>query len=149
VRRRLGAELRPQEPPAAPPLSSRVIDTGLLFESQLSRLSASLRELRAIDRQREAELRALRERLAILDAVHQVGVAKRLTPTLQRLDALIEEASRLLQPPPAPPPTATLFERMRAQTYASAPGSASRELLVAWAAALIDLRAQLAEFVQE
>lgn len=150
VRRLLGtsaliAEGRPEHPP---PNGHRP-DTGLLFESQISRLSSALRDLRAIDRQREAELRALRERIAIAEAVAQAALVERLSGALGRVDALIEEAARLLQPPPDPPPANTLFDRMRARATASNHELARREALVTWASALIDLRAQIAAVLDE
>lgn len=148
--------------PAAPPLTHapagssvtphnpRRPDTGALFESQITRLSLVLRELHAIDRAREAELHQLRERLAVAEAVARAELVERLTPTIAQLDALIGEAARLLQPQPPlePPPTATLFERMRAQSVAAS-DQTRREALVAWASALLDLRTQLGALISE
>lgn len=116
-------------------------DSGALFESQLSRLNHAIRDLHAIDRAREIELRHLRERLAIAEATAHAELVERLAPVLAQLDALIGEAARLLQPPPAPSPATTLFERMQAR---AAGERARREALVAWASTLIDLRLQLA-----
>lgn len=149
VRRRLGAGPLPPEPQSSAPSAARVADTGALFESQFGRLSEALRELRAIDRRREAELRALRERLAIVEAVHQERVAQQIAPALGRIDAMIRETAHVLQPAPEPPPTATLFERMCARAAARDPGLTHREALLALAAALVDLRAQLAAMVEE
>jgi hypothetical protein len=123
-------------------------DTGALFESQIARLTHVLRELHAIDRAREAELRQLRERLAIAEAVAHAELVERITPAVAQLDALIGEAARLLQPAPEPPPTATLFERMRARASAVT-DQASREALVAWASSLLDLRTQLATLIDQ
>lgn len=149
VRRLLGTGALPAEPPEplAPP-ARRPHDTGALFESQIGRLSSALRDLQTIDRQREAELRALRERLAIAEALHRRDLAQRLGPAVRRLDALIAEAAHLLQPAP-PPAAATLFERMRAQAALAGAEPARREALLAWASALVDLRAQLAELADE
>lgn len=149
VRRILGTGALQAERPAAPAASARVPDTGALFESQLGRLSAALRDLRAIDLQREAELRALRERLAIVEAVQQLAVAQRLAPALSHIDTMITEATRVLQPAPEPPPTATLFERMRARAAARDSEPSHREALLGLAAALVDLRAQLATLLEE
>lgn len=123
-------------------------DTGVLFESQIARLGNVLRELHAIDRAREAELRHLRERLAIADAQAQTALVERLAPTIAQLDALIGEAARMLQPAPEPPPAATLFERMRARSAATGQQT-SREALLAWASALLDLRTQLAALIDQ
>jgi len=122
-------------------------DSGALFESQINRLALVLRELHAIDRAREAELRQLRERLAIAEALAHARMSERLTPLVAQLDALISEAARLLQPMPPPPPTATLFERMRARAAVS--DQESRAALLSWASALIDLRTQLAALTEE
>lgn len=148
VRRRLGAGQSRPQPPPAPPSGGHSFDAGPRFEAQLGLVSAALRELGALDRRREAELRALRERLAILDALQQFALAERLAPALRRLDVLIEEAAHLLQPPPEPPPMATLYERMRAQAH-PAPAPASREQLFRWASTLVEVRAQLSELVAE
>jgi hypothetical protein len=121
----------------------------MLFESQLARLSKTLRDLRAIDRQREAELRALRERVAIADAVAQAAFAERLAPALARIDGLVAEIAVLLQPPLEPPPSATLFERMRARRSAAQVTLAQRELLLGWAALLADLRLHLASMAED
>jgi hypothetical protein len=83
-----------------------------------------------------------------MDAVQQLALAERLAPLLRRLDLLIDEAVLLLQPPPEPPPMATLFERMRAQVQPAREG-ASRERLLAWATALVELRAQLGALAAE
>lgn len=123
-------------------------DSGVQFESQINRLSLVLRELHAIDRAREAELRQLRERVAIAEAVAHARLAERLVPLVAQLDAMIGEAARLLQPAPPPPPSATLFDRMRARAAAGG-DQAGRAALVAWASALIDLRTQLAALVEE
>jgi hypothetical protein len=123
-------------------------DTGALFESQIARLSGVLRELHAIDRAREAELRQLRERLAIAEAVAHAELLERIVPAVAQLDALIGEAARLLQPAPEPPPTATLFERMRVRA-AAVTDQTSRESLVAWASSLLDLRTQLASLIDQ
>lgn len=149
VRRLLGTGALQAELPPPPATGARVPDTGALFESQLSRLSAALRDLRTIDLQREAELRALRERLAIIDAVHQVAVAQQLAPALSRIDTMINEATHTLQPAADPPPAATLFERMRARAAARDSEQSHRETLMALATALVDLRAQLASLVEE
>jgi hypothetical protein len=150
VRKLLGtgplAGERPDQP-AAP--ERQASDSGALFESHISRLSSALRELRAIDRQREAELRSLRERLAIVEELHRLTTAERLTPALRRVDALIEEAARLLQPAPEPPAAATPFERMRARAAARNTDAALRAALVTWAVALMDVRAQLAALADE
>ncbi|GAB4425302.1 MAG: hypothetical protein OHK0015_05200 [Chloroflexi bacterium OHK40] len=140
---------RPQSEPPPPPPGPRFLDTGVLFESQIGRLSAALRDLRAIDRQREAELRALRERAAIADAVARATLAAQIAPALARIDALIHEAARLLQPLPELPPGATLFERMRARRTAASLTPTQRDALVAWAAMLADLRTQLAELMED
>jgi hypothetical protein len=147
VRRRIGAGALQAQPTAA--IDSSAIDTGALFESQFGRLSAALRELRAIDRRREAELRALRERLAIIEAVHQATLEQQLAPALSSIDAMIRETAHVLQPVPAPPATATLFERMCARAAVRDPGYTHREALLALASALVDLRAQLAAIVEE
>jgi hypothetical protein len=132
-----------------PPPHQRPLDSGMLFESQLARLSKTLRDLRAIDRQREAELRALRERVAIADAVAQAAFAERLAPALARIDGLVAEIALLLQPPPEPPPSATLFERMRARRTPTQLSQAQRELLLTWAGLLADLRVHLAAMAEE
>jgi len=134
-------------PPSRP--HQRQIDSGTLFETQLARLSQTLRDLRAIDRQREAELRALRERVAIADAVAQAAFAARLAPALARIDALMSEIALFLQPPPELPPSATLFERMRARRSTMQLTQAQREMLLGWASLLADLRLHLAAMVEE
>jgi hypothetical protein len=73
---------------------------------------------------------------------------ERLVPVVAQLDALIGEAARLLQPAPAPLPTATLFERMRVRASAVT-DQTSRESLVAWASSLIDLRTQMAAMLDQ
>jgi predicted RecB family endonuclease len=121
----------------------------MLFESQLSRLSTTLRDLRAIDRQREAELRALRERVAIADAKAQAVFAARMKPALAQIDAMLGQVSVLLQAPLEPPPSATHFERMRARRSTATLTAAQRETLLSWAGLLADLRVHLAALVEE
>jgi len=72
-----------------------------------------------------------------------------LEAALARIDALIHEAARLLQPLPELPPGATLFERMRARRTAASLTPTQRDALVAWAAMLADLRTQLAELMED
>ncbi|NTU79853.1 MAG: hypothetical protein HGA45_10695 [Chloroflexales bacterium] len=140
VRRRIGTGGLSADagPPSVSPGGQAHPDTGALFETQIVRLSSALRELYAIDRQREAELRQMREQ-ARLAAEH----ARALAATLAQLDALIAEVNRLLQPAPDPPPSSTLFERMLAHAAASSEHT-RREALIAWASGLIDLRTRLA-----
>jgi hypothetical protein len=149
VRRLLVREGRGAVALPHPPPHQRPIDSGMLFESQLARLSKTLRDLRAIDRQREAELRALRERVAIADAVAHAVFAERLAPALARIDGLVAEITVLLQPPPEPPASATLFERMRARRASTGVTQAERELLLGWAALLADLRLHLASMAED
>jgi hypothetical protein len=125
-------------PPPTPPDGPARSDTGTLFETQIARLSTALHELYAIDRQREAELRQMREQARLAEE-H----ARALAATLAQLDALIAEVNRVLQPAPDPPPASTLFERMLARASASSEHS-RREALVVWASGLIDLRTRLA-----
>jgi hypothetical protein len=150
VRRLLGASSLPPEvdSPHVTPNGHRRPDTGVLFENQITRLSHVLRELHAIDRAREAELRQLRERVAIAEAVAHAELVERLAPTIAQLDALIGDAARLLQPTAEPPPAATLFERMRVRAT-TVTDQARREALVAWASSLLDLRTQLASLLDE
>jgi hypothetical protein len=150
VRRLLGANsLTPEaEGSHASSNGHRRPDTGVLFENQITRLSHVLRELHAIDRAREAELRQLRERVAIAEAMAHAELVERLAPTIAQLDALIGEAARLLQPTAELPPAATLFERMRIRATAVT-DQARREALVTWASSLLDLRTQLAALLEE
>ncbi len=148
VRRLLGTgSLNPDAlaPPIASPTAHGQVrpDTGTLFENQIDRLSAALRELYAIDRQREAELCQMREQAHIAEE-H----ARALTETLAQLDTLIAEVNHLLHPAAEPPHATTLFERMRVRAT-PASEHAYREALIIWAAGLLDLRARLAALVGE
>jgi hypothetical protein len=122
----------------APPMSaasdgrSRETDTGLLFESQITRLSQALIDLRAIDQQREAELCALRTQLNLAQ--------DRVQAALSELETLIAALEAQLAPPGA---ATTLFERMRARNAATALGTDRRAELVAWLTTLKNLRTQL------
>jgi hypothetical protein len=61
----------------------------------------------------------------------------------------VAEIALLLQPPPEPPPSATLFERMRARRTPTQLSQAQRELLLTWAGLLADLRVHLAAMAEE
>lgn len=122
----------------APPTSAasdgrpRGTDTGLLFESQITRLSQALIDLRTIDQQREAELCALRTQLSLAQ--------DRVQAALSELDTLIDAFEAQLAPPGA---ATTLFERMCARNATTALGADRRAELVAWLTTLRSLRGQL------
>jgi hypothetical protein len=122
----------PPTPAASDGRPPRETDTGLLFESQITRLSQALIDLRAIDQQREAELCALRTQLGLTqDRVHAA---------ISELDTLIGAIEAQVAPPT---PAATLFERMRSRNAATALGADRRAELVTWLMTLRSLRAQL------
>lgn len=100
-------------PPPAPAPASRS-ETGALFEARIAKLSHVLDELRAVDRQRESELRTLRDQLSVAHERARHELTQHLRATLGEIEALLAIGQRLLEPPPAPPPT-TLFERMRSR----------------------------------
>ncbi|MBX0328648.1 hypothetical protein K2Z83_13275 [Oscillochloris sp. ZM17-4] len=111
VRRLLGThELVERPATMVRPLLSVPNDTSALFESQLSQLSASLAELRAADRRRDAELRALRA--IVRDADDR---ARSLGMALTEIDELLRAGRALLDPAEEPDQPTTLFERMRAR----------------------------------
>lgn len=124
-------------PPVPTAETGRPRDTGLLFESQITRLSQALIDLRTIDQQREAELCALREQIGLAQGRTQLALAE--------LDALITLVERQVAPAP---PADTLFERMRARSTTAALGSERRTELLEWAAALRRVRAKLREIIQ-
>ncbi|NTV64685.1 MAG: hypothetical protein HGA65_14300 [Oscillochloris sp.] len=111
VRRLLGTrEMAVRSATMVRPLSSVPGDTSALFESQLAQLSATLAELRASDRRREAELRALRA--IVRDADER---ARSLDLVLAEIDDLLQLSQSLLETPEDQLPATTLFERMRAR----------------------------------
>lgn len=119
-------------------------DTGTLFESQLSQLSATLAELRAADRRREAELRALRS------LVREAGErSDGLRAALAEIDELLRAGRALLDAPEEPSP-ATLFDRMRARIgAASRLDPRQRELLAELVARMASVREQLRTCLQD
>ncbi|RRR72667.1 MAG: hypothetical protein EI684_09850 [Candidatus Viridilinea halotolerans] len=120
--------------PADAPASEegRKHDSSLLFESQISRLSQALLDLRALDQQRTAEFAGLRDQLRLTHS--------RIHAALQDVDALIDAVEIQLMPPP---PDATLFERMRARSAATNLSPERRAELLTWLTALKRLRATL------
>lgn len=96
------------------PLSSVPGDTSALFESQLAQLSATLAELRAADRRRDAELRTLR---AIVREADER--ARSLDLVIVEIDELLRISRVLLEPSEDQAPPTTLFERMRARIGAT------------------------------
>jgi hypothetical protein len=125
--------------PAALPLppSHSPGDTGTLFETQLSQLSATLAELRAADRRRDAELRTLRSLVREADER-----ASSLGAALTEIDELLRAGRALLDTPEEPSPT-TLFERMRARIGASRIDPRQREVLVELVARMAHVREQV------
>jgi hypothetical protein len=124
-------------PPAPIAETGRPRDTGLLFESQITRLSQALIDLRTIDQQRETELCTLREQIGLVQIRTQVA--------LNEIDALITLVERQVVPAP---PADTLFERMRARSATAALSSERRTELLEWAAALRRVRAQLRAIIE-
>lgn len=121
------------------PRSSMPGDTSALFESQLAQLSATVAELRAADRRRDAELRALRS--IIRDADER---ARNLNPVVDEIDELIRAGRALLELPEEPLQPTTLFERMRARMGASNRlDPRQREVLAELVARMTSVREQL------
>jgi hypothetical protein len=115
-------------------------DTSALFESQLSRLSATIADLRAADRRRDAELRALRAIARDAD-----DRARGLGSALSELDELLRAGRALLDMPEEPPqPPTTLFERMRARiSLTSRLDPRQRELLAELLVRMASVREQI------
>lgn len=140
VRRLLGTrELAVRPTTMVRPLSSVPGDTSALFESQLAQLSATLAELRAADRRREAELRVLR--LIVRDADER---ARSLNLVLTEIDDLLRAGQALIEAPEDSYPQTTLFERMRARIGASSRlDSRQREVLAELIGRLTGVREQI------
>jgi hypothetical protein len=122
------------------PISTVPGDTSALFESQLSQLSSTLAELRAADRRRDAELRALR--LIVRDADER---ARSLDIALSEIDELLRAGRALLDAPDdTPQQTTTLFERMRARIGATSRlDPRQREVLAELLARMASVREQI------
>jgi hypothetical protein len=150
VRRLLGtgslnhADFSDQVQPPAPPSRG---DTGTLFEARIAKLSHVLDELRAVDMQREYELRALREQLLIAHERARRELCAALAPALTEIDVLLHRGKALLAPPEEPP--ATPFDRMRARRASQHSEARQREQLAALVAHLAAVRAQLAALAEE
>ncbi|PDW04275.1 hypothetical protein [Candidatus Viridilinea mediisalina] len=119
-------------PDQAPSGDKRPPDSSLLFESQITRLSQALLDLRTLDQQRASELCELRDQLRLTQS--------RVHAALHDLDELIGAIEGQLRPPP---PAATLFERMRASSTAPNLEPERRAELSAWLTALKRLRIKL------
>jgi hypothetical protein len=131
----------------APP-SPRQLEPSPAFDARLARLSGLLEELRLADRQREAELRLLREQLRASRQIARREVARNLLPLLAEVDVLIALGRTLLDPPPPPPPT-TLFERMRARVRAAQQPHEPPAALVTWIDTLVLLRSRIEALIEE
>lgn len=119
-------------PDAPPSGDGRPNDSSMLFESQITRLSQALLDLRTLDQQRASELCELRDQLRLNQS--------RVHAALHDLDELIAAVEAQLLPPP---PAATLFERMRARSTAAQITPERRAELLAWLTALKRLRVKL------
>jgi hypothetical protein len=140
VRRLLGTrELAVRPSTMVRPISAVPGDTSALFESQLSQLSSTLAELRAADRRRDAELRALRS--IVRDADER---ARSLDTALSEIDELLRAGRALLDTPDDTPPQTTLFERMRARIGATSRlDPRQREVLAELIARMTNVREQI------
>lgn len=121
-------------------------ETGTLFEARITKLSHVLEELRAVDRQRESELRALREQLNTTHERARHELTQRLRATLGEIDALLAIGQRLLEPPPPPPPS-TLFERMRSRMGHRQLTPEQESIVGEWVAGLRLVRERLVELL--
>ncbi|NJN16658.1 MAG: hypothetical protein HC822_10490 [Oscillochloris sp.] len=90
--------------------------TATLFEARLSKLSQVLEELRAVDLQREAELKALREQMALLREQNRRELLLAINAMVDELDAVIVMGRRMNHTSDETPRTP--FERMCAQASA-------------------------------
>jgi hypothetical protein len=124
------------------PASPRQSEPGPAFDVRLARLNSLLDELRLADRQREAELRLLREQLRASRQIARREAARNLLPILAEVDLLIALGRTLLDPPPPPPPT-TLFERMRTRATAAQQPQSPPAALGAWINTLVLLRSRI------
>ncbi|NTW01878.1 MAG: hypothetical protein HGA19_11405 [Oscillochloris sp.] len=140
VRRLLGTrELAVRSSTMVRPLSALPGDTSALFENQLAQLSTTLVELRAADRRREAELRALRA--IVRDADER---AQSLSIALTEIDELLRTARALLEAPEEPLQQTTLFERMRARISATSRlDPRQREVMAELIARMTNVREQI------
>jgi hypothetical protein len=121
------------------PLSAVPSDTSALFESQLAQLSATLAELRAADRRRDAELRALR--LIVRDADER---SRSLDMALGEIDELLRAGRALLDASEEQQQQTTLFERMRARIGATSRlDPRQREVLAELLARMAGVREQI------
>lgn len=151
VRRLLGTTSLAPAPinDAAPRPLTRAGDTAALFEARVAKLSHLIEELRAVDLQREDELRALREQIARAQHRSHPDLATILAPTIAELDIALLIGRGLLAPPSEPPQT-TLFERMRARVAAHNPETLrQREQLAALVDRLATVRSYLAALAAE
>lgn len=132
----------PGQPGAPPPQD----DTATLFAARIAKLSHVLDELRAVDMQREYELRALREQLLIAHEHARRELSAALAPALTELDVLLHRGRALLTPPEEP--LATPFERMRARRAAT-PDTRERDQIAALVAHLAAVRARIAALAEQ
>lgn len=132
----------PAERKPTAPVAGQRSETATLFEARITKLSHVLDELRAVDRQREAELRTLREQLSTAHEHTRHKLTENLHATLAQIDALLAIGQRLLDPPPLPPPT-TLFERMRSRMGHRHLDPEQRVIIEEWVAGLRLVRERL------
>lgn len=122
-------------------------DSAALFETRIASLSHLLEELRSVDRQREAELRAMREQISDAHEQARLDLLRSLEQALAELDDALRISRTLLTPPEQLPAT-TLYERMRARIAAGQrPDSRQHELTRALLITLSGVRERLRQIV--